>query len=86
MTSPTVEELAIIITNHLDRDDPEMNPPTESDYELAQKIRERIDSGIYFDRLSAASDVHGYVRFARLLVWPGLAVLIAVVIAIGIVL
>jgi hypothetical protein len=32
------------------------------------------------------NDVHGYIRFARLLVWPALFALIVVAIAIGIVL
>lgn len=44
------------------------------------------ESKVYFDRLSAARDIHGYVRFARLLVWPAVALLIAVAIAIGLVL
>lgn len=38
------------------------------------------------DNLSPESDIHGYVRFARLLVWPAVALLIAVAIAVGIVL
>ena len=36
--------------------------------------------------MSDLNDIHGYVRLARLLVWPALAIFIAVAIAVGIVL
>ena len=65
MNGPTVAELAQMICDHLDRDDSEVNPPTESDIVLARKIRDRIDTGIYFDHLS---DVHGLSLFGRRLI------------------
>lgn len=36
--------------------------------------------------MTEPNDIHGYIRFARALVWPALALLIAVAIAFGIVL
>ncbi len=35
--------------------------------------------------MSDPRDIHGYVRLARLLAWPALALLIATAIAVGIV-
>jgi hypothetical protein len=63
MTQPTVEQLAWMICDHLDREASEVNPPTESDYELARKIRDRIDTATYLDR--QAERMHGYHTLAR---------------------
>lgn len=63
MTQPTVEQLAWMICDHLDREASEVNPPTESDYELARKIRDRIDVGTYLDR--QGERMHGYHTLAR---------------------
>jgi hypothetical protein len=76
MSFPTETELAQMICDHLDRDDPEVNPPTDSDHELARKIRDRIDTGIYFDRLS---DVHGLHLFFRRLIGGALIGVLALI-------
>lgn len=78
MSFPTETELARLIADHYDGDLglAEVCDPGPSDIALARKIRERIDVGIYFDRLS---DVHGYHLFFRRLIGGALIGVVALI-------
>jgi len=74
---PTAERIAEIICNHLDRDDPEVNPPTDSDRELERKIRNEYLNAAYLGYV--ANDIHGLSLFFRRLIGGALIGVLALI-------
>lgn len=67
---PTPERITEIIANHLDRESAEVYPPTESDRELEQKIRDEYLTAAYLGYVG--NDIHGYSRFFRRIIGAAL--------------
>jgi hypothetical protein len=61
------DEIAHTIANHLDRNEADVYPPTDDDYDLADTIIHRYIN----------ADPHGYVEFFRRLTWAVVYIILA---------